>query len=289
VKKIKSHFWYNKRQRNGIFFLLIIIVSLQSLFFFVDFSSDEINDIDTTEFLIFQKELDSLTENENKTKSKKLYPFNPNFITDYKGYQLGMSVEEIDRLHSFRSKGAYVNSKKEFQKVTQINDSLLKEISPFFKFPSWVNANNGKEKKYKRSEEIPLNKKNINLASANEFTSIKGIGEKLAKRIVDYRKKLQGFSFNEQLYEVWGLDKEIADMVLQYYKVAEPTTIKKLNINNATFKEVLAIVYIDYDLAKKIFNYRDEVAEIQEIEELKKIEGFPMDKFSRITLYLEAK
>jgi hypothetical protein len=28
----------------------------------------------------------------------KVYPFNPNFITDYKGYKLGMSVQEIDRL-----------------------------------------------------------------------------------------------------------------------------------------------------------------------------------------------
>ena len=39
---------------------------------------------------------------------------------------------------------------------------------------------------------------------------------------------------------------------------------------DALFKEVLAIVYIDYELTKKIFNYRDEVAEIQSLEELKR-------------------
>mgnify|MGYP000099997965 CR=1 FL=1 len=58
--------------------------------------------------------------------------------------------------------------------------------------------------------------------------------------------------------------------------------IKKLNINRATFKQVLSIVYIDYELTKKILNYRDEVAEIQSLEELKKIDGFPLDKFNRI-------
>ena len=50
----------------------------------------------------------------------KLYPFNPNFITDYKGYTLGLSVEEIDRLHDVRANNTYVNSSKEFQKVTMV-------------------------------------------------------------------------------------------------------------------------------------------------------------------------
>jgi DNA uptake protein ComE-like DNA-binding protein len=45
---------------------------------------------------------------------------------------------------------------------------------------------------------------------------------------------------------------------------------------------------LDYELPKKIFEYRDEVAEIQELEELKKIDGFPVDKFDRISLYLTA-
>jgi DNA uptake protein ComE-like DNA-binding protein len=52
---------------------------------------------------------------------------------------------------------------------------------------------------------------------------------------------------------------------------------------------VLALVYLDYELTKKIFNYKNQVAEIQSIEELKKIDGFPLEKFSRIALYLEAK
>jgi DNA uptake protein ComE-like DNA-binding protein len=91
------------------------------------------------------------------------------------------------------------------------------------------------------------------------------------------------------LYEVWNLDPEVANEVLRYFKINSPPTIQKININTASFKEVLAIVYIDYELTKKIFEYRDEVAEIQSIEELKKIDGFPLDKFNRIALYLHAK
>ena len=80
----------------------------------------------------------------------------------------------------------------------------------------------------------------------------------------------------------------VGTLLLQF-EVKSAPSIKKININEASFKEVLSIAYIDYELTKKIFNYRDEVAEIQAIEDLKKIEGFPLEKFDRIALYLEAK
>ena len=42
----------------------------------------------------------------------------------------------------FRKQNKFVNSDKEFQEVTKISDSLLKAISPYFKFPDWVNNKN---------------------------------------------------------------------------------------------------------------------------------------------------
>lgn len=285
----KSHFRYNKRQRNGIFFLLLIIVILQIGFFFVDFSSNKNRDVSQSEFIRFKKEMDSLRISELEKRKPKTYPFNPNFITDYKGYQLGMSVDEIDRLLNFRTSGKYVNSTKEFQALTKVSDSLLNNISPYFKFPDWVNLKKESSAiKYIQKSEIIIKEKDLNLVDSEDLIQIRGIGVKLAKRILDYRAKLQGFSFNDQLYEVWYLDKEVANEVLKFFKVIELPKIKKLNINTATFKEVLAIAYIDYELTKKIFNFRDEVAEIQSLDELKKIDGFPIEKFGRISLYLVA-
>ena len=196
-----------------------------------------------------------------------------------------MSLAEIDRLHIFRSKGKYVNSIKRFQEVTKVSDSLVKIISPYFKFPKWTNS----KKNVKRSSNSPIVKKDLNEATELELQIVNGIGVKLAQRIVKYRTKLEGFSYNNQLFEVWNLEENTVNKVLKYFEVVNLPKIIKLNINEASFKEVLAIVYIDYELTKKIFNYRDEVAEIQNLEELKKIEGFPIKKFDRIALYLEAK
>jgi DNA uptake protein ComE-like DNA-binding protein len=287
---IKSYFEFNKRQRNGVFFLLFIIVFLQLIFFFVDFSSNKSTSFSNIEIETFQKELDSLELVQATNKKPKIYSFNPNFITDYKGYQLGMSVSEIDKLLAFRKTERFVNSVDEFQKVTGVNDSLLSVISPMFKFPDWVTSpKNTRKMSSKIILEKSKVKKDINSASIEDFIKVYGIGEKLATRIVNYRTKLQGFTFNEQLFEVWGLVKEVSINVLNQFEVKDKPIIIKINVNDASFKEVLAIVYLDFELTKKIFNYRDEVAEIQSIDELKKIDNFPLEKFNRIALYLEAK
>jgi len=200
-----------------------------------------------------------------------------------------MSVEEIDRLLSFRETGKFINSIEDFKNVTKINDSLLSKISPYFKFPDWVTAKNNKpNNNFKQPIKQQITVKDLNLVTTEDLIKIRGIGEKTAVRIVNYREKLQGFTYSDQLYEVYYLDKEVADKALEFYKILSKPTIKKINVNTASFKEVLAIVYIDYELTKKIFNYRDEVAEIQSLEELKKIDGFPLEKFNRISLYLVA-
>ncbi|RPD98215.1 hypothetical protein EGM88_06905 [Aureibaculum marinum] len=306
MNNFKSHFWFNKSQRNGIFFLalLIIILQLTSIFIIPLFENN--SSLNNIELNKFDKQIDSLkqikTAEKENNGTKKIYPFNPSFITDFKGYQLGMSVDEIDRILKHRADGKYINSAKEFQDVTKISDSLLAEISPYFKFPDWIKTpknipQNKKNKTVAKKEDItsikttqtPIKIKDLNTVTAKQLQSINGIGEKLSQRIISYRTKLGGFLIEQQLYEVYYLDKEVADKILKQFKILSKPEIKKLNVNTATFKEVLSIVYIDYKLTKSIFEYRDQVAEIQSLEELKKIPDFPLDNFDRIALYLEAK
>ncbi len=292
MKEFKSHFWYNSRQRNGILFLVLIIIGLQSIYFFVDFSSAEKEDLNTREIALFQKEIDSLKLIELEKRKPKIYSFNPSFITDFKGYQLGMSVAEIDRLHAHRNKGLYINSVKQFQQVTKVSDSLLAVLSPNFKFPDWISkkkkSTSNNYNKPKVEKVFTGTKQDLNTVTAIQLKEINGIGDKLSERIVKYRKSLKGFKNDEQLNNVYGLKPEVIGKILQRYTVLTKPTIVKVNVNTATFKEVLRLPYIDYELTKKIFNYRDEVAEIQDINELKNIEGFPLDDFDKIILYLTA-
>lgn len=285
----KPHFWYQKSQRNGVLLLLIFIVIFQLIIWFYNFKGKHIS-LDDSQIAYYEHQLDSLRELKNLTVKPKFYPFNPNYIDDFKGEQLGMNLQEIDRLHQFRAQGKFVYSAKEFQQVTHISDSLLSKISPNFKFPDWVvnKKENLYPSNYQKKEIIKASTTDINNATKEDLMLINGIGDKLSDRIINYREKLQGFSFNDQIYEVWGLDKEVAAKVIQSFKVISKPNISKININTATFKEVLKIPYIDYQLCKQIFDYKDQLGEFLNISQIKAIPNFPQDKYERIVLYLHA-
>ncbi len=285
MKLFKSHFWYNKRQRNGVLFLLLFLFIIQLILYFSNFSENEY--IDEDEFALLEARMDSLKKLPQLSSIHKTYLFNPNYISDFKAYKLGLSVEETDRLFNFREKGRFINSATEFQQVTGVSDSLLSSISPLFKFPEWLSKNKKKTKPNEAKRQA-LKIKDLNQVSQEELTIIKGVDSKLARRILSYKNLLKAYSLNEQLYEVYYLDRSTADRILQYYHVIDTPDIAKLDINSASFKQLLAIPYIDYELTKKIVNYRDENLFFQDLEELKKIDSFPLDRFHRIALYLTA-
>ncbi len=296
MKIIKPHFFFDKKQRNGALLLLLLVVLLQLLYVVIDFSSDPTSSIPSDVITKITRKIDSLAQKDLVAKQRTLKPFNPNYISDFKGYQLGMSMEALDRLFAYRKKGKYVNSVEDFQKVTLVSDSLLTAIAPYFKFPAWVQAKNKSKKSTKKTayytseiQEVIFSIKDINQASVEDFTKILEGNLKLGTRIVKYRSKIQGFFYEDQLSEVWGIQSFEVSKILKVFKVVKKPTIAKININEATFKEVLKLPYIDYDLCKKIFEYRDEVAEIKDISELKNINKFPLKKYNRIVLYLGTK
>ena len=297
-KRAAMYFKFTKQQRTGIFLLFIIIIVLQAVYFFADFNLPHKTFPEKEQWMALQSEIDAAKSENNKEKHK-VYTFNPNFISDYKGYKLGMSVQEIDRLLAFRKENKYVNSAEEFQKVTMISDCLLKEISPLFKFPDWIN--NKKEfvnykkdyKEYKNTtgQTFPKKEKivllDINQATQEDLVKIYGIGEALSSRILKQKEILGGFVSMEQLSEVWGLSPEVIYELNAHFKIYEVPGFKKILINDASLKELSQFPYFKYALAKQIITYRSMNGEFKNIEELSKIKGFPVEKANIIALYLE--
>jgi len=298
MKNLKPYFWYSKSQRNGVFALLLLIVLLQVVIVLLDELKFKTPlKVDEKELAIFQKQIDSLKELALIKKERKIFPFNPNYISDYKGEQLGMSLDEIDRLHHYRDKGKFVNSVKEFQYITKVSDSLLAIISPYFKFPDWVIERERMKASQKRNLNVVLSPKlspkkeltlDLNIATVSDLLHAEGVSYELAERVVKYRNKLKGFTFKSQIQEVYGISSTEVYSLLQTFPELSKPTIKKINLNTASFKEVLSLPYIDYDLCIKLFDFKDEVAELQSIEEIKSIENFPVENYSRIILYLFA-
>ncbi len=198
------------RKQRAVFLLLTILVVIQ-----IYFSFQRENNIEDTRFTfdsILQQKIDSLKRLNSK---QKIFPFNPNYISLSKGYQLELSLEELERLHKFRLEGKFVNSVSDFIEVTQVSSMWVDTYSPYFKFPKWVESSKGNNK----NVAVKGQKKAINSATENDLMRIRGIGKVLSKRIIEYRSHLKGFETLDQLYEIPGLNSAVVQRLYSIYEV----------------------------------------------------------------------
>ena len=289
---MKSHFKLSRQQRSGIFLFLVLVILMEVVVLLIlpKLKSNEADpfEIDPETLSAFKNEMDSLKTAERLAREPKIYPFNPNFITDHRGYTLGMSNEEIDRLLAYRKQDKWINSAKEFQQVTKVSDSLLNEISPYFKFPDWVNNPKPTTTNFKFSEKQKpsVEKLDLNQATQNQLEKVYGIGPALSKRIVDKRKQLGGFAAMIELSEVYGLNDEVIENLSDHFEVKTPRAVQQINLNTASRDELVTIKYIDYEVAHRIIEARTLRNGFQSLDDLAKVKGFPVNKIGIIKLYL---
>ena len=267
-----------------------IIIILQIGFYYIDFNQENKPSLEEQKWMSLQNTLDTINEDKPQFE-RKIYPFNPNFITDSKGYKFGMTTAQIDKLLAFRKQGLFVNSPEEFQKVTGVSDSLLNVMAPYFKFPDWVNNKDGNGYKKTNSKWIEYPKKetikiiDINSATKEDLIKISGIGEAISDRIVKQKDMLGAFVSMDQMKDIWGLSPEVIEKLNQSFAISAKPNPRKININEASIKELGQFPYFRYPISKNIVTYRSMNGDIK-IDDLSKIKGFPVDKIKIIALYL---
>jgi len=285
---LQSHLLFTKQQRGGILLLLLLIIALLYVYYFVDFGDDIVLDASSPKMIHMQQYIDSLEKVELEERKPKQYRFNPNYITDFKAYTLGLTTEEYDRLQEYRKKGKWINSAKDFKRVTKVSDSLLLKLTPLFKFPDWITSPKPKKPKYINSfsEKSFTEKSDLNEATIASLQKVSGIGPVISKRIIAYREKLGGFSDDIQLFNVYGLDSNVTERLLAQFTVKKPKEIIKMNVNLASASDIATIPGISFEMAKTIWEFRILREYIDDLSELEKIEGLSARKIQLIRLYL---
>src|SRR5699024_7128307 len=110
---MRSRFVFSTIQRNGVlgFILLIVAVGLFTRWLKNHHESKTPFFTVTEEEVLVRNFMDSIKKSDSvSSKKRKIFPFNPNFITDYKAYTLGMTTAEFDRLKAFRQQDQWINS-----------------------------------------------------------------------------------------------------------------------------------------------------------------------------------
>ncbi|KZE80720.1 competence protein ComEA [Myroides marinus] len=289
----KKFYYYIKSQKRGLFFLILIVISVQLLVYYYSRHSDSsIRDrypsLFTDEYYARVRMIDSIRAITQSTRDT-IYPFNPNFITDYRGFILGMSTAEIDRLLTFRKDNKYVNSAKEFQRITLVSDEWIAQYSPYFKFPDWVTNPKPKQEYIdynKPKEVVPIVPICINSATLDDLQKVRGIWPYYSERIIKEREKYGGFVSIQQLKFIYGISEEVVNELYRYFKVINAPLIVQLNVNEASINQLKEIPYMNYYIAREVVKHRSMNGDFVNKEGLLQIEKFPIDKIDIISLYL---
>ena len=117
------------------------------------------------------------------------FRFNPNTVTEDELCRLGFSPKQAASIAEYRNKGGKFRRKSDFARSFVVSDSIYKRLEPYI--------------------DIPLI--DLNLADSAAFDTLPGIGGWFASKMVEYRKELGGYSYKEQLMDIWKFDREKYD------------------------------------------------------------------------------
>lgn len=123
---------------------------------------------------------------------------------------------------------------------------------------------------------------NLNTADTTALKRIPGIGSYFARKIVQYREKLGGFTSLAQLE-----DMENIPLGIESYLTLGQATPRKIRINHATLRELNAHPYLSYYQARVIANHIHQFGPIRNFQALSLYEEFTEKDFKRLAPYVD--
>jgi len=305
---IKEYLSFNKRERNGLFILSFIIVSLLAHNYWLNYKEANASQVDFSNFENSIKEFyesnsienlvlksDSLfnTDTSQTEIQTELFSFNPNIATVEEFKQLGLSDKQIKNIRNYLQKAGSFRFKEEFGKLYSIGDSLFEILNPYIDLPdkesyyaalknSSAKHENNKYEKQQASKPLV----ELNSADSLQLLEIKGIGPAFASRIIKYRNRLGGFQRVEQLLEVYGMKEEQYNLIKSQVKV-DPSVIIKIHINTCTAEELKNHPYINnWNIANALVNYRKKHGNFKALEDIKKCDLVNDELYLKLAPYL---
>lgn len=122
-----------------------------------------------------------------------------------------------------------------------------------------------------------------NTADSLTLCSIPGIGKVISANIIRYREQLGGFVKVEQLLEC----KFFTEDLLPWFRIGDNSLVRKLQINKASYAQLISHPYIGKKETQDILNHRRMYGQIADEEALITSGIFSDDILNRLLPYIE--
>lgn len=305
-KLIRGFFGFSKTEVNGT----LVLIPLMVLVLFTPYLYRQIVDSKNHTLSEDKRLLDSLVSLIDASfietviiekRAINYFNFDPNTASVDQLTSLGIPSFLARRMNNYRSKGGKFVIKKDLLKIFDFPDSLYYTLSPFVLLPDQrVEAPKEKAeldkkvfirqpKKVEALNADPVEPLivDINTADSTQLKLLKGIGPSYAKRIISYRKLLGGYHSVDQLSEVYGMSDTLFTAIEPYLRLSDSVSLEQVPINLATFKELLAHPYIDYEQTKEILNVKSKNGKFRKPEDMFRLTLMDSSAIERLLPYLD--
>ena len=136
-----------------------------------------------------------------QTRRVESFRFNPNTVSIDDLIRLGFSEKQAQAIDNYRQKGGRFRRPADFARSYVVSDSVFARLEPFIVIP----------------------KTDINHADSADFDALPGIGPYFAAKMIEYRKQLGGYSYKEQLLDIYHFDKEKYDALSDLITCSRPS------------------------------------------------------------------
>lgn len=160
------------------------------------------------------------------------FRFNPNTATMDDFQRLGFTERQAQSIINYREKGGLFRRKSDFAKSYVVADSVFERLEPFI--------------------DIPL--LDINAADSAAFDALPGIGPYFAAKMVSHRAELGGYSYPEQLMDIYRFDQEKFDALSDLIMVGPSDSLALWSLDE---KALAKHPYIDKRAAHGIVLFRN--------------------------------
>ncbi len=129
------------------------------------------------------------------------FRFNPNTVSIDDLIRLGFSEKQAQAIDNYRAAGGRFRRREDFAKSFVVADSVYRRLERFIDIP----------------------RVDLNRADSAALDDLPGIGPWFAARIIAYRVELGGYSFAEQLLDIYHFDREKFDGLADLVYCSPPT------------------------------------------------------------------
>ena len=171
------------------------------------------------------------------SKHVESFSFDPNTVSCEDLCRLGFTVRQAQSIINYRQKGGRYRRKSDFARSFVVSDSLYLRLEPYISIPLL----------------------DLNLADSSDFDSLPGIGGWFASKMVAHRTSLGGYSYKEQLMDIWKFDRQKYDALSDLVTVS-PEHMTAYPLWTLPADSLRRHPYIgNYETARAIVLYRESV------------------------------